>query len=173
MVDVLIRHGADINCRNKFGETALIIAAKKGLNNVVSKLTEQGADVTCSDQHEHTALYYATESGFNEIVEILLMAGLKPERKIPMERQDLKDGNQFRGMQGKVEQILAGKLDPSAVELRPLTRYLLALIWNGKEYVDKSLMLFEKLLRKVDQDEDKKICDDIKELLTDLYLLQE
>ena len=52
-----------------------MICSKKGLNNVVSKLTEQGADVTCADQYEHTALYYATESGFNEIVEILLMAG--------------------------------------------------------------------------------------------------
>ena len=68
MVDVLIKHGAD-------GETALIIAARKGLNNVVSELTGKGADVTCADQNEHTALFYATESGFNEIVEILLMAG--------------------------------------------------------------------------------------------------
>ena len=74
MVDVLIKHGADINCRDKYGETALIIAARKGMNNVVSELTEKGADVTCTDQNEHTALYYATESGFNEIVEILLMA---------------------------------------------------------------------------------------------------
>ena len=54
----------------------------------------------------------------------------------------------------KVEKVLAGELDPAAAELWPLIRYLLSMIWNGKEYVDKSLALFEKLLRKVDQDED-------------------
>ena len=54
----------------------------------------------------------------------------------------------------KVEKVLAGELDLAANGLRPLIRYLLALIWNGQEYVDKSLALFEKLLGKVDQDED-------------------
>lgn len=54
----------------------------------------------------------------------------------------------------KVEKVLAGELDPAVDELWPLIRYLLAMIWNGQEYVEKSLALFEKLLRKVDQDED-------------------
>ena len=54
----------------------------------------------------------------------------------------------------KVEKVLSGELDPAADELWPLLRYQMALIWNGKEYVDKSVALFEKLLGKVDQDED-------------------
>ena len=54
----------------------------------------------------------------------------------------------------KIEKVLAGELDVGADELWPLLRYQLSLIWNGKEYVDKSLALFEKLLGKVDQDED-------------------
>ena len=54
----------------------------------------------------------------------------------------------------KIEKVLSGELDPAAAELWPLLRYQMALIWNGKEYVDKSVALFEKLLGKVDQDED-------------------
>ena len=57
----------------------------------------------------------------------------------------------------KVEKVLAGELDPAANELWPLIYYLTTMIHDpsyDKEYVDKSLTLFERLLRKVDQDED-------------------
>ena len=57
----------------------------------------------------------------------------------------------------KVEKVLAGELDPAADELWPLIYYLTAMIRdprNDKECVEKSLTLFEKLLHKVDQDED-------------------
>ena len=50
----------------------------------------------------------------------------------------------------KIEKVLSGELDLEAAELWPLIRYLLAMIWNGQEYVDKSVALFEKLLDKVD-----------------------
>ena len=56
-----------------------------------------------------------------------------------------------------VEKVLAGELDPAADELWPLIYYLTTMIRDPKsdtEYVDKSLTLFEKLLHKVDQDED-------------------
>lgn len=56
-----------------------------------------------------------------------------------------------------VEKVLAGELDPEAAELWPLIYYLTVMIRdpkNDREYVDKSLTLFEKLLQKVDQDED-------------------
>ena len=57
----------------------------------------------------------------------------------------------------KVEKVLAGELDPAAAELWPLIYYLTTSIRdprNDKENMDKSLTLFEKLLHKVDQDED-------------------
>ena len=57
----------------------------------------------------------------------------------------------------KVEKVLAGELDPTADELWPLIYYLTSMIHDpsyDKEYVDKSLTLFERLLHKVDQDED-------------------
>ncbi len=57
----------------------------------------------------------------------------------------------------KVEKVLAGELDPAAGELWPLIYYLTTMIRdpkNDREYMENSLTLFEKLLHKVDQDED-------------------
>ena len=57
----------------------------------------------------------------------------------------------------KVEKVLTGELDPAAAELWPLIYYLMERMFSdpkNEEYIDKSLTLFEMLLRKVDQDED-------------------
>lgn len=57
----------------------------------------------------------------------------------------------------KVEKVLAGELDLPAQELWPLIYYLKCMIRDPKsdqEYMDKALVLFEKMLKKVDQDED-------------------
>ena len=61
--------------RNEAGETALIIAAKRGNNYITSILLENGADFTYTDTAGYTALYYATANGNNDIVEKLLEAG--------------------------------------------------------------------------------------------------
>ena len=57
----------------------------------------------------------------------------------------------------KIEKVLSGELEPAVDELWALLRYQMGLIWNGKEYLDKSVALFEKLLGKVDQDEDDEV----------------
>lgn len=57
----------------------------------------------------------------------------------------------------KVEKVLAGELDLAAGELWPLIYYLIVMIRDpesDQEYIDKSLILFEKMLQKIDQDED-------------------
>lgn len=61
----------------------------------------------------------------------------------------------------KVEKVLAGELDPEAGELWPLIYYLTVMIRdpiNDKEYMDKALTLFEKMMKKVDQDEDDEMA---------------
>lgn len=57
------------------GETALLLAARAGNNEVVRLLVECNAEVNVADNLQHTALYYAGERGFVEIVELLLVAG--------------------------------------------------------------------------------------------------
>ena len=56
------------------GETALLVAARAGNNEVVRQLVEHHAEVNAADNLQHTALYYAGERGFTEIVELLLAA---------------------------------------------------------------------------------------------------
>ena len=57
------------------GETALLVTARAGNNEVVRLLVERHAEVNAVDNRQHTALYYAGERGFTEIVELLLAAG--------------------------------------------------------------------------------------------------
>ena len=55
----------------------------------------------------------------------------------------------------KVEKVLAGELDLAAGELWPLIYYLIVMIRDpesDQEYIDKSLILFEKMLQKIDKD---------------------
>lgn len=58
IVDLLIRHNADIEQANEEGDTPLIIAAKKGYNNICALLLEAGANVVATDIVGHTAYYY-------------------------------------------------------------------------------------------------------------------
>lgn len=50
MVDLLIKHGADINSRNQKGETPLIVAARGGCLSVAISLKEAGADFNIVDK---------------------------------------------------------------------------------------------------------------------------
>jgi ankyrin repeat protein len=81
IVGILVRQGADINKRNKWGETPLHHAtASKGSYSVGSYractqlLLESGADVNCMDNKGRTPLYWAFISG-EDTVELLLEKG--------------------------------------------------------------------------------------------------
>lgn len=75
MTEALLEAGAAIDARNGTSETALLLAARAGNNEVVRLLVEHHAAVNAADNLQHTALYYAGERGFTEIVELLLTAG--------------------------------------------------------------------------------------------------
>lgn len=67
----LIEHGADINFRNKNGETPLMIAAKFNKIAAARILIEHGADITIKDNNGHTAKDIAMESNNQDIVELI------------------------------------------------------------------------------------------------------
>lgn len=50
MATFLIEQKADVNCRNKIGETALMLAAQTGYRRLVAKLIQAGADVQATDK---------------------------------------------------------------------------------------------------------------------------
>lgn len=51
ILDLLLTHGAQIDMRNRDGETALLMAARRGNKNVVSKLLERGANLHARDKN--------------------------------------------------------------------------------------------------------------------------
>jgi ankyrin repeat protein len=65
---LLIEKGANVDAKNRFGETALMIAAKSPYGHMVelcSLLVENGADVNAKDNQNKTALMHA-ESKYNK-----------------------------------------------------------------------------------------------------------
>lgn len=58
-VKFLVDRGADVNAQNKWGQTALMMAANNGLLNIVNFLIDNGAKVNLRDKDGETALRYA------------------------------------------------------------------------------------------------------------------
>jgi ankyrin repeat protein len=79
---MLIEAGADVNIANKYGGTALMMAAKKGRNKVIKILVNNGADVnvlnSCGGtayKCDGTALILASYFGNKKTVKILINNG--------------------------------------------------------------------------------------------------
>lgn len=77
---MLIDAGADVDAiREKNGDTALFIAARKGYTNVVIELLDRNADFTIKNEDGDTAIDWAKTKGHKYIVDILKKAGAKPK----------------------------------------------------------------------------------------------
>ena len=68
----LIDHGAQIESKNRNGNTALHIAAGKGSLEVVKFLVESGAYIDMRNNHNQTPVYISNRNGHKEIAKYLL-----------------------------------------------------------------------------------------------------
>jgi len=71
---------ADVNAKNKYGETALHYAARRGHKEIAELLIAKGADVNTHSlsarrAYEETALHFAAVQGHKEIAELLIAEG--------------------------------------------------------------------------------------------------
>ena len=106
-VKLLVSKGADINIKNRYGNTplntasgfgyfeivkyliehnaentdALIMASMNGHEKIVKYLIEQGADVDIQDERGETALMNASQNGHYNIVKCLIDNGAKIDYK--------------------------------------------------------------------------------------------
>jgi len=73
----LLENGADVDCQNINGETALHIAAARGTTLCVEFLLQNGASPNLTDKEGETPLHHAvrTDGGNKEIVSLLLDFG--------------------------------------------------------------------------------------------------
>src|SRR5436190_3107296 len=71
-LDLLLATKVNVNARNRYGDTALMVAALTGRLDLVKKLRARGAEV---NQKGWTALIYAATGGHDAIVSYLLVEG--------------------------------------------------------------------------------------------------
>ena len=70
-VRTLLEKEADVNVKDEFDRTALMLAAFGGHTEVVKVLLEAGADVNAKGKFGATALSFATERNHTEIIRLL------------------------------------------------------------------------------------------------------
>ncbi len=71
IITLLIKNGANINAKNKAGDTALHCAVCWGLSELVQTLLELGADKSITDQKGRTPLACAIDHEYEKIIKIL------------------------------------------------------------------------------------------------------
>ena len=74
-VDYLLRHGADVNAKDVYGQTALMDVSRALSPRATILLLARGADVNARDETGHTALMVAVEEGQIATARILLAHG--------------------------------------------------------------------------------------------------
>ena len=81
IVSLFLQEGADIDARDKFGETVLLLACKERDEKMVSFLLDKGADINIihgQDGDKCTGLSWAFAWGIPLLVELLLKRGANP-----------------------------------------------------------------------------------------------
>ena len=75
MIRLLLKKGADINARNKDGNTALLISSSKNhdLDFITEFLVKNGADINVKNSEGATALIIASEKGHLNAVKLFLV----------------------------------------------------------------------------------------------------
>ena len=71
----LIKHGADVDAKGRYGWTALYLATKYNHVKTVQLLLDNGADVNARNNNGSTALQRAVDNKHVEIVQLLLSKG--------------------------------------------------------------------------------------------------
>jgi ankyrin repeat protein len=67
--------GADVNARDRHGQTALMLAAHRGHREVVEVLVAAGADLNVAAKFNLTALMLAIVAGHPDVARVLARAG--------------------------------------------------------------------------------------------------
>jgi len=81
VVAALIDKGANIEGKNKDGNTALLVATQEGKTDVVKLLLERGANLEAKDKDGKTALIESAQEGKTDVVKLLLEKGVNLEAK--------------------------------------------------------------------------------------------
>ena len=82
-IEERLANGADIEAKDKYGRTPLIIAAVEGHVAALKLLLEKGSNVRATNPYGRMALHFAAGNGQAEVVRVLLAHGAHPKEKPP------------------------------------------------------------------------------------------
>lgn len=107
----LLRAGAEVNARDRHGQTALMLAALRGSREMVETLVEGGADLNLTAKYNLSALMLAVTAGHVGVARLLVRAG--PDLRVR--------GRGAPGFAGKTAHDLAvaGNMERLYAELLP------------------------------------------------------
>jgi hypothetical protein len=86
VLELLLKHKANVNGRTRDGSTALHTAARFGRGNIVRLLLANHVDIHATNRDGETALHIAAEGGHSNIVQILLEQGAVVDAKDSADR---------------------------------------------------------------------------------------
>ncbi|KAH0564657.1 tyrosine-protein kinase Shark isoform X2 [Cotesia glomerata] len=76
IVSELLKCGyRSLDAKNELGQTAVHLAAKDGIDDILKKLIESKASVNCRDSAGYTPLHYACQSNLPNTVRLLIQGG--------------------------------------------------------------------------------------------------
>ncbi|HUA01734.1 MAG TPA: TonB family protein [Candidatus Aquilonibacter sp.] len=81
VVREILAYPVDLNREGPFKDTALMLAADRGLADMVDALLKAGADPHRVDESGRNALIFGAGSGNSEVVKLLISAGLKADAR--------------------------------------------------------------------------------------------
>jgi len=128
IINTLLSEGADVNAKNRSGNTPLMEAADAGHTGVVEVLLKAGADVDAKNDYRNTALMLAIVNGKEGVVDLLQAVKeneMKPYNEIPesdllVADLALRDFMKTRRFNQVVNAVLKG----TSYDYEPLTDFL-------------------------------------------------
>jgi ankyrin repeat protein len=74
-IGLFLEAGADVNLRNQFSWTPLMVATFMGSEGSANKLINAGANVSVRDKRGYAPLHWAVQRGFARVAELLVQKG--------------------------------------------------------------------------------------------------
>ncbi|CAG0907242.1 unnamed protein product [Cyprideis torosa] len=105
---VLIDNGAVVSARDKWGQTPLLLVARRGHHSLAEVLLDNGADPNIPDSDKQTPLHLASERGHHSLAELLLDHGadvLATDRRGRTPLSEAKTANVILAVIGHTEDV--------------------------------------------------------------------
>lgn len=80
-ISLFVEAGVDVNLRNHFGWTPLMVSTFMGSESAAALLITHGANVSVADNRGYTPLHWAAQRGYVKVAELLLQKGAYPNVK--------------------------------------------------------------------------------------------